>query len=95
MAQNQNKLKQSNGEKRQKAKRSQFTLPEEDDELIENIQNRYLKIALPKTAKNVVVTRSQVIRAGIKLLNTLKNDDKFKKAIDCAEKLPEGRQKKS
>jgi hypothetical protein len=95
MAQNQRKLKQLDKEKRQKAKRNQFTMLEADDELIEHIQNRYLKIALPQTTKNVVLTRSQVIRAGIKLLNTLKNDDKFKKAIDCAEKLPEGRQKKT
>lgn len=94
MSRKANNSKQVNATVRQKAKRNQFTMLEEDDELIEFLQNRYLKIMIPKTTKNVVVTRSQVIRAGIRLLKTLK-DDSLKKAIDCVEKLPEGRQKKN
>ena len=94
MSRKTNNSKQVNTTVRQKAKRNQFTMLEEDDELIEFLQNRYLKIMIPKTTKNVVVTRSQIIRAGIRLLKTLK-DDGLKKAIECIEKLPEGRQKKT
>lgn len=89
-----NNSKQANDSVRQKAKRNQFTMPEEDDELIDFLQNRYQRLMVPHTTKKVEITKSQIVRAGIRLLKTLK-DNRFQKAVEGVEKLPEGRQKNS
>lgn len=74
------------------AKRCQFTMPNEADELINNLVLKYQKLAA-KTATEVIrVNRSRIVRAGLKLLESME-DEEFKEIIKNTDKLSEGRRR--
>lgn len=70
-------------EKKQKVIRDSFTLPSGDYELITTIRQRCLKSA-------VNATKSEVIRAGLHLLQSL-SDEELIRAIESLEKVKTGR----
>lgn len=73
-----------------KAKRCQFTMPEEDNELIDKLVLRYQKLAAAEATEVIKVNRSMIIRAGIQALDKYR-ERSFKKAVNDVEKLQEGR----
>lgn len=70
-------------EKKQKVIRDSFTLPSGDYELIASIRQRCLKSA-------VNATKSEVIRAGLHILQSL-SDEELIRAIESLEKVKTGR----
>jgi hypothetical protein len=70
-------------EKKQKVIRDSFTLPSGDYELIATIRQRCLKSA-------VNATKSEVIRAGLHILQSL-SDEELIRAIESLEKVKTGR----
>ena len=72
-------------EKKIKLKRDTFSMPENDHQLIGKIKAQCLK-------KGFVISKSEVIRAGIHSLNSL-SDKELKSAFNNLTKLKPGRQK--
>lgn len=70
-------------EKKEKVIRDSFTLPSYDYELIATIRQRCLKSA-------VNATKSEVIRAGLHILQSL-SDEELLRAIESLEKVKTGR----
>lgn len=70
-------------EKKEKVIRDSFTLPSYDYELIATIRQRCLKSA-------VNATKSEVIRAGLHILQSL-SDEELIRAIESLEKVKTGR----
>lgn len=70
-------------EKKEKVIRDSFTLPSDDYELIATIRQRCLKSA-------VNATKSEVIRAGLHILQSL-SDEELIRAIESLEKVKTGR----
>lgn len=70
-------------EKKEKVIRDSFTLPSGDYELIATIRQRCLKSA-------VNATKSEVIRAGLHILQSL-SDEELIRAIESLEKVKTGR----
>lgn len=70
-------------EKKEKVIRDSFTLPSDDYELIATIRQRCLKSA-------VNATKSEVIRAGLHILQSL-SDEELLRAIESLEKVKTGR----
>jgi len=68
---------------RKRVIRDAFTLPEEDHELIASLRQRAGK-------QGVLVTKSEVIRAGLKVLNQMR-ESSLKEALEAVEKLKPGR----
>jgi len=68
---------------KEKVIRDSFTLPSKDYELIAAIRQRYLGLA-------VNATKSEVIRAGLHILQSL-SDEELVQAIDSLEKVKTGR----
>lgn len=72
------------------AKRCQFTMPSEDDELINKLVLKYQKLAANTATKVIKVNRSRIVRAGLKTLEKLENKE-FKEIVKNTNKLSEGR----
>lgn len=67
----------------EKVIRDTFTMPSTDYDLIAAIQHRCLQSALN-------VTRSEIVRAGLKILNEL-SDENLMQAMQAVEKIKSGR----
>ena len=72
------------------AKRCQFTMPNEDDELIDKLVLKYQKLAVNTATEVIKVNRSRIVRAGLKTLEKLSNKE-FEKIVKNTDKLSEGR----
>lgn len=79
----QTEVTQTEAVPQKKVVRDTFTMPTEDYELIGIIQQRCLQSAYN-------ATRSEIVRAGIKLLNEL-SDEKLLQALKAVEKIKTGR----
>ena len=82
-AEKQTEVTQTEAVPQKKVVRDTFTMPTEDYELIGIIQQRCLQSAYN-------ATRSEIVRAGIKLLNEL-SDEKLLQALKAVEKIKTGR----
>lgn len=68
-----------------KTKRDTFTIPENDYNIIDQCKKRFLK-------QEIIVTKSEIIRIGLKLLQDLSNED-LKKSYTLIDKIKIGRPK--
>lgn len=87
---NKNSNYSEKGEVFEPAKRCQFTMPSEDDELINKLVLKYQKLAANTATEVIKVNRSRIVRAGLKILEKLSNKE-FEKIVKNTDKLSEGR----
>lgn len=92
---NQKKREESGGpQTTPRAVRQQYTLLPEDVDSIETIRKRFQDLESRECGLYVEVTKSRVIRAGLRALSEM-SDSKLQKMMNMTEKLPEGRRKQN